>query len=67
MIPRTERMRPRPVWRRHRLRTLANVNQLPSPTEEEKYDAIQVLSDPLNALIPGLWDEATRIFDEASR
>jgi hypothetical protein len=39
---------------------------MPPPTEEEKYDAIRVLEDPYNAVVPELWAEAHRIFDEAS-
>lgn len=37
------------------------------PTELEKQDAIKVLRDPDNAGVPGLWIEAHRIFDEASK
>lgn len=66
LIPKTKRLEPRPVWRRHLKRTLNNVNPLPLPTDEEKHDAILVLSETLNEMIPGLWDEAHRIFDEAS-
>jgi hypothetical protein len=66
-IPKTKRLEPRPVWRRHLQRTLQNVNPLPPPTEKEKHDAILVLSEPLNEMIPGLWIEAHRIFDESSR
>lgn len=65
-IPATSRLQARPVWRRHLRRTLLNTARLPPPTEEEKRDAIRVLSEPLNEVIPGLWEEATRIFDEAS-
>lgn len=36
------------------------------PTDAEKHDAILVLSDPLNELVPALWIEAHRIFEEAS-
>lgn len=40
---------------------------LPPPTEKEQQDAIAILADPLNEAIPGLWEEAHRIFDEASQ
>lgn len=66
MIPKTKRLKPRPVWRRHLQRTLQNVNELAAPTDAEKHDAILVLSDPLNELIPSLWIEAHRIFEEGS-
>lgn len=66
-IPRTQRLQARPVWRRHLKRTMLNTEQLPPPTEEEKHDAIKVLAEPLNEGEPGLWDEAHRIFDEASQ
>lgn len=66
MIPKTKRLEPRPVWRRHLQRTLQNVNPLAPPTEEEKHDAILVLKDPLNQMIPELWLEAHRIFEEGS-
>jgi hypothetical protein len=59
-------MKERPVWKRHLLRTLRSIDPLPAPTEEEKHDAIVVLEDESNMGIPGLWDEANRIFDEAS-
>ena len=62
MIPATTRIQARPVWRRHKYRTLMNVNQLPAPTEAEIQDAIRVLEDPGNQAIRGLWDEAQRIF-----
>lgn len=62
----TQTLRPRPVWARHLLRSLRNLEELGSPTEEEKYDAIKVLRDPDNAGVPGLWIEAHRIMDEAS-
>ena len=39
---------------------------MPPPTEAEKHDAILVLSEPLNAMAPELWAEATRIFEGAS-
>lgn len=66
LIPKTKRLEPRPVWRRHLQRTLQNVNPLPPPTDAEKHDAILVLSEPLNEMIHGLWVEAHLIFEEAS-
>ena len=66
-LPVTTKIRPRPVWERHYRRILSNVNPLPPPSEREKQDAIRVLADPGNQLVPGLWDEAHRIFEEASR
>lgn len=66
-IPVTSKIRQRPVWRRHRLRVLSNINPIAPPTEEEKADAIRVLEDEDNQLIPGLWDEAHRILDEAGQ
>lgn len=65
-LPNTTRIKPRPVWRRHLRRQLRNVEPMPPPTEAEKHDAILVLSEPLNAMAPELWAEATRIFEEAS-
>lgn len=65
-LPSTTALRPRPVWRRYRLRLRRNLQPMPSPTDEEKADAILVLSDELNMLIPELWEEASRIFAEAS-
>lgn len=65
-LPKTEHMRPRPVWARSQKRALRNFEAMPPPTEEEKYDAIRVLEDPYNAVVPELWAEAHRIFDEAS-
>lgn len=65
-IPRTQALRPRPVWARHLRRSLLNFEELGAPSEDEKHDAIKVLRDPENAGVPGLWIEAHRIFDEAS-
>lgn len=65
-LPATQALRPRPVWRRHLLRSLLNLQELDPPTEEEKHDAINVLKEPDNSGVPGLWIEAHRIFDEAS-
>lgn len=65
-LPSTTALRPRPVWSRYRLRRIRNLETMPSPTEEEKHDAILVLSDSMNMLVPELWEEATRIFEEAS-
>jgi hypothetical protein len=55
------------VWARHLRRSLLNFEELGAPTELEKHDAIKVLRDPENAGVPGLWIEAHRIFDEASK
>lgn len=63
---RTDRMMPRPVWRRHMQRVIQNVNPMPPPTDEEKHDAILVLEDPDNEMVSGLWLEAHRIVDESS-
>ena len=65
-LPKTERLTPRPVWERYRLRQMRNLEPMPLPTDEEKADAILVLSDTLNMLVPELWEEASRIFEEAS-
>ena len=64
-LPRTQALRPRPVWARHLRRSLLNLEELDPPTEAEKQDAIKVLRDPDNAGVPGLWIEAHFIFDEA--
>lgn len=64
--PRTNRMVARPVWRRHMQRVVQNVNPMPPPTDEERYDAIRVLEDLGNEMVPGLWLEAHRIVDESS-
>jgi hypothetical protein len=66
-IPATTRITARPVWKRHRQRTLSNINPLPPPTEREKQDAIRVLEDPTYEAFPGLWEEAHRIFMEAGQ
>lgn len=66
-IPETHSIKPRPVWRRRERRTWENTGPLPAPTDEEKHDAILVLSDPTYEAIPGLWLEAHRIFEEASQ
>jgi len=47
-------------------RTLQNLAQMDPPTDREKFDAIRVLSDPENEIVPGLWVEAHLIMDEAS-
>lgn len=65
-LPRTDRLRPRPVWARHLRRSLLNLESLDPPTEEEMHDAIKVLRDPDNAGVPGLWIEAHNIFLEGS-
>ena len=65
-LPATQALRPCPVWRRHLLRSLLNLEEPGPPTDEEKHDAIRVLKDPDNAGVPGLWIEAHRIFMEAS-
>lgn len=66
-LPKTEQLRPRPVWKRHLRRTMRNFEQMDPPTEPEKRDAIKVLRDPDNAGIPGLWVEAHLILDEAGQ
>lgn len=65
-LPKTEKLRPRPVWMRHLRRTMRNFAEMDPPTEAEKRDAIKVLRDPDNAGVPGLWVEAHNIFLEAS-
>jgi hypothetical protein len=72
-IPETESMRPRPVWARWlRRQGIAEPNGLPlsPPTDEEKHDAILVLSDAHGSFPGGIGDglhvEAQRIMDEAS-
>lgn len=65
-IPKTMRLKPRPVWDRWMRRMWANTGPLAPPTDEEKHDAILILADPTNAAIPGLWLEAHKIFEEAS-
>jgi len=64
-LPETTRLKPRPVWDRW-MRRMWDIS-LPPPTEKEQQDAIAILADPLNEAIPGLWEEAHRIFDEASQ
>jgi len=66
LLPRTERLRQRPVWQRHMRRTMQNLAQMGPPTDREKSDAIRVLSDPENEIVPSLWMEAHLIFLEAS-
>jgi hypothetical protein len=66
VLPRTERLRQRPVWQRHMRRTLQNLAQMDPPTERERWDAIQVLRDPENVIVPSLWVEAHLILDESS-
>lgn len=65
LLDKTDKLTPRPVWERHRRRTLMNINPMPAPTEEEQQDAIRVLEDPDNEAVPGLWIEAHRILDES--
>jgi len=66
-IQTTDKLRPRPVWRRHLKRTMRNFAEMDPPTDAEKHDAIKVLRDPENAGVPGLWVEAHRILEEASQ
>jgi hypothetical protein len=47
-------------------RTMQNLAQMGPPTDREKSDAIRVLSDPENEIVPSLWMEAHLIFLEAS-
>lgn len=65
-LPRTDKLRARPVWQRHLRRTMRNFAEMDPPTDAEKRDAIKVLRDPDNAAVPGLWVEAHRIFEDAS-
>lgn len=66
-LPISEKIRMRPVWRR-RQRRIYGQNTLPPPTEEERQDAIAVLSDKrLETEAPALWFDAFLIFDEAGQ
>lgn len=47
-------------------RTLQNLVKMDPPTDAEKRDAIRVLSDPENVLVPSLWIEAHLILEESS-
>lgn len=64
-LPKTDAINPRPVWARHLQRTLRSFEEMNAPTEDEKRDAIKVLADVSNSHVPGLWNEAHRILDEA--
>ena len=66
-LPRSDAVRPRPVWRRHLQRTKRSFEDMHAPTEAEKRDAIKVLADPNNEAVPGLWLEAHRILDDAGQ
>lgn len=61
-IPVTDKIHPRPVYRRF-LRRMAFVD-LDPPTEDEIRDAILILADPWEDY---LQHEAFRIFDEAGQ
>ncbi len=65
-LPITQKLMARPVWRRSLRRALLNTEELGPPTDEERYDAIRVLEDTMNATLPALWLEAQLIFKEAS-
>ena len=57
----------RPVWKRRQRRTYG-ANPLPPPTDDEKRDAIRVLSlpDAMLAEMPAVHIEAQTIMEEAS-
>lgn len=63
-LPATDKLRPRPVWKRRLLRTMRNTEAMPPPTDEEKHDAICVLKHELFINV-ALLDEAQRILDES--
>lgn len=65
MIPVSDKIRMRPVWRRRQVRHY--LHKLPlAPTDAEMHDAVLVLADPENqTLAPALHLEAFRILDEA--
>lgn len=65
-LPKTDKLRPRPVWARHLKRAMLNLQDMDPPNDAEKHDAIKVLRDTDNAGVPGLWVEAHRILDESS-
>lgn len=65
MIPVSDKIRMRPVWRRRQVRHYLH-KLPPAPTDAEMHDAVLVLADPENqALAPALHLEAFRILDEA--
>lgn len=65
-LPVSDSIKKRPVWER-RQRRIYMQDQLEPPTDEEKHDAILVLADPsYERDAPAVWQEATRIFLEAS-
>lgn len=69
-IPISDSITMRPVWRRHLMRSMAELSRsgLKPPTESEIRDAIRVLEDPENEkYAPALNAEAFRIFEEASQ
>jgi hypothetical protein len=66
-IPESTSIRMRPVWHRRQRRRWTN-DPLPPPTQDEVRDAIQVLAlpDAMLETMPAIWQEATRVLDEAS-
>jgi hypothetical protein len=58
----------RPIWARRQKRRYYNVNQLPPPTNDERRDAIRILSlpDAMLAEMPALHAEAQRVMCEAT-
>lgn len=66
-LPTTQALRPRPVWKRHLVRSLRNLEDPGPPTEEECVDAVQVLKLSQGEIWDTLALEAFRIFDEAGK
>jgi hypothetical protein len=64
VIPVSDRITMRPVWRRRQQRVYLN-SRLAEPSEEEVEDAFRVLADPESKVFaPALWGEAMRILTE---